>query len=77
MARLQAGITHGDSFAIVGFILIRFQKSLGEFQYKRQIEAIKKRTSAEKMGENVKYMGTSMFFIGIIVITIGVIIYLT
>lgn len=74
-AQLQNRLLIGGFFLVLGFIFMRYQKTLGRVFYNRQIAIIKKHSSVESFTEQGQYFGSALFSIGVIVLIFGFITY--
>jgi hypothetical protein len=70
---LQARIKFGGLFLVFGLITLTFKKPIAEWTYKRQVGAMKERSSIEKTIEGFNHGGILLSSVGAILILFGLI----
>ncbi|MFZ2603673.1 MAG: hypothetical protein WAX79_06735 [Candidatus Omnitrophota bacterium] len=62
----QSRLAIGILFLPLGIIFLIFKKQIGETMYKKQIESVKRRSSAEKFIDGINHGGLLLSSVGII-----------
>ena len=70
---VKARLTMGGFFLVLGIILLTFKGTIAKSMYEKQIEAIKKKSSVEKLTKGMNHGGILLSSVGIIVVLVGLI----
>ena len=68
---LKERLIDGSICLVLGLILLKFKQPIAEGMYKRQVKAIKQKSSVEEFTEGINQGGLLLSYVGIILILVG------
>ena len=70
---VKARLVMGGGFSVLGIISLTFKEAIARSMYGKQIEAIKSKSSVEKLTKGMNHGGILLSSVGIIVVLVSLI----